>query len=225
MPGCGKTTVSKAVAAALGLPWFDSDAEIEAAEGARITEIFARRGEEYFREVETACIRRLMSHAGAGMRADSDMCADSDASMGASADANAGANANMGAGANTGVVIAVGGGAVLRNAMLLRKNATVVYLKRSVELIRATLALRHAGENTGNGGGNDGEGGNDGKSGSGGENDGGGTRPLLRDSESLTRLYRERRALYEAACDFAVTNETSVANAVTEVLRRIRPER
>ena len=94
MPGCGKTTVSKRVARALALPCFDSDREIEAAENMSIAEIFALKGEEYFRRKETECILRLSKMHGA--------------------------------------VIAVGGGAVLRNSDTLQKNATVIFLDRSV---------------------------------------------------------------------------------------------
>jgi shikimate kinase len=39
----------------------------------------------------------------------------------------------------SGVVISVGGGAVTRNAELLRRNAVVVYLERPLEAIAATL--------------------------------------------------------------------------------------
>jgi 3-dehydroquinate dehydratase type II len=60
MPGCGKTTISRCLAASLGRQWWDSDREIEQEEQMSIPEIFSRRGEAYFRERESACIRRLM---------------------------------------------------------------------------------------------------------------------------------------------------------------------
>jgi shikimate kinase len=61
MPGAGKTTVSRQLAALLGRPWFDSDLELEKAERMSVTELFERKGETYFRERETACLRRLLA--------------------------------------------------------------------------------------------------------------------------------------------------------------------
>ena len=59
LPGSGKTTLSRRVAEALSLPWFDSDQQIEAMEGLTIPQIFAQRGEAHFRTLETACLSRL----------------------------------------------------------------------------------------------------------------------------------------------------------------------
>ena len=61
MMGAGKTAVGKALAARLGVPFRDSDAEIEAAAAMSIAEIFARDGEPFFRARETEVIRRLIS--------------------------------------------------------------------------------------------------------------------------------------------------------------------
>lgn len=61
LPGCGKTTVSKKVAAALGQAWYDSDLEIEVQSGMSIPQIFAEKGEEYFRRLESRCIAGLMA--------------------------------------------------------------------------------------------------------------------------------------------------------------------
>ena len=52
MPGCGKTTVGKALAQAMGRPLVDLDEEIEAREGMPIPQIFALHGEETFRRAE-----------------------------------------------------------------------------------------------------------------------------------------------------------------------------
>lgn len=60
MMGAGKTAVGTAVARTLGVPFLDSDAEIERAANRTIAEIFARDGEEFFREKETQVIRRLL---------------------------------------------------------------------------------------------------------------------------------------------------------------------
>ncbi|MEQ6203798.1 shikimate kinase [Sulfitobacter sp. HNIBRBA2951] len=60
MMGAGKTAVGRAVAAKLGAPFLDSDAEIEAAANQTVPEIFARDGEAFFRKRETEVIRRLL---------------------------------------------------------------------------------------------------------------------------------------------------------------------
>jgi shikimate kinase len=52
--------VGKRLAARLGLPFVDADAEIEAAAGMAISEIFARHGEAAFRDGERRVIARLL---------------------------------------------------------------------------------------------------------------------------------------------------------------------
>jgi shikimate kinase len=65
MMGAGKTAVGKALAARLGVPFIDSDAEIEKAANMTIAEIFQRDGEEFFRRRETEVIDRLLeAHCG-----------------------------------------------------------------------------------------------------------------------------------------------------------------
>ena len=58
--GAGKSTVGRALARRLGWDYFDLDEEIEAAERAAITDIFASRGEPEFRRIETEALRRLL---------------------------------------------------------------------------------------------------------------------------------------------------------------------
>lgn len=60
MMGAGKTAVGRAVAARLGVPFLDSDAEIEAAANLTIPEIFTRDGEAFFRKRESEVIARLL---------------------------------------------------------------------------------------------------------------------------------------------------------------------
>lgn len=59
--GAGKTTVGARLAARLGLPFVDSDAAIEQAEGASVAELFDQRGEPAFRKVERETVVGLLS--------------------------------------------------------------------------------------------------------------------------------------------------------------------
>jgi len=56
--GAGKTTVGRHLAHRLGWNFFDTDQEIEHAEGSSIAEIFDRRGEAEFRRIENAILRQ-----------------------------------------------------------------------------------------------------------------------------------------------------------------------
>ena len=59
--GAGKTSIGRRIAARLGLTFKDADAEIEEAAGCTVPEIFARFGEQAFRDGERRVIRRLLS--------------------------------------------------------------------------------------------------------------------------------------------------------------------
>jgi len=57
MMGAGKSTVGKALAQKLGMRFVDLDQTIEAATSMSVLEIFARKGEDYFREIESKMLR------------------------------------------------------------------------------------------------------------------------------------------------------------------------
>lgn len=57
MMGCGKNFLSQQIAEKLQLPIYDLDKLIENEEQDSIVEIFAKKGEKYFREIETKILR------------------------------------------------------------------------------------------------------------------------------------------------------------------------
>ncbi len=60
MMGAGKTTIGRALAKALDVPFYDSDAEIEARSQQTIEEIFDLYGEGYFRQKEKEVIENIL---------------------------------------------------------------------------------------------------------------------------------------------------------------------
>ena len=97
MPGSGKTTIGRALAAALQRPFVDADARIERRAACSIPDIFAGQGEAAFRRIESEVIA---DEAGRG-----------------------------------GIVLATGGGAVLRerNVRAMRANGVVLWLTRDID--------------------------------------------------------------------------------------------
>lgn len=95
--GAGKSTIGRLLAKELGLPFKDSDKEIEERTGASIPLIFDVEGEAGFRDREQAVITELCKQPG--------------------------------------LVLATGGGAVLRraNRQAMAQAAVVIYLHTSVE--------------------------------------------------------------------------------------------
>lgn len=102
MPGSGKSTVGRILAREMGREFVDTDTEIIRLAKKPISDIFAQRGEAYFRDLESQVIAQLAQR--------------------------------------TGLVIATGGGAILRaeNVRRLRQNGRIYFLDRSVEDIVPT---------------------------------------------------------------------------------------
>ena len=60
MMGAGKSSIGRRLAHRLGVSFMDADAEIEAAAGMTIPDIFSIHGEDYFRDGERRVIGRLL---------------------------------------------------------------------------------------------------------------------------------------------------------------------
>ncbi len=60
LSGSGKSTIGRMLAERLGKPFIDIDALIEQACGERISTIFARHGEDYFRDCESRLFARIV---------------------------------------------------------------------------------------------------------------------------------------------------------------------
>lgn len=90
MMGAGKTAIGTDLSRRLQVPFVDTDAEIERAAAMTITEIFARDGEEFFRDRESQVLARVLmgppcvvsTGGGAWMRAENrDRIAESGVSV------------------------------------------------------------------------------------------------------------------------------------------------
>jgi len=64
MPGCGKSSLGKKVAANMNLPYVDTDQRIEQAFGCPTSQIFERYGEQAFRNAETNTLIQLTRETG-----------------------------------------------------------------------------------------------------------------------------------------------------------------
>lgn len=61
--GAGKTSVGRALARRLGIPFVDTDKEIEAAAGCSVVDIFSLYGEAEFRRAEQRIVERVFDTA------------------------------------------------------------------------------------------------------------------------------------------------------------------
>lgn len=170
MPGSGKSTVGRHLARQLGARFIDSDPEVEQRIGMPIRDFFAARGEAAFRDVEQDVIDRL--------------------TRGVVGSDDAAATPGMP------LVLATGGGAVLRSANrdALRSRTQVFYLRSTPEDLHRRL--RHDRQ-----------------------------RPLLQVADPqrrLRELYRERDPLYRRTAHFVVeAARPSVAGLLGMVLMQL----
>lgn len=153
LSGCGKTSLGKRLSRLLRMPLLDTDAMIVEAEGRAISDIFAERGEAYFRDLESAACEAVSEREG--------------------------------------VVIATGGGAILRekNMEALAKNGVIFFIDRHPAHILRSSSLMD--------------------------------RPLVQDDrDKLFRLYADRLPLYRRWADVTVPNQGS-RRRMARCLRRI----
>ena len=61
--GAGKSTIARCLHSHHGMEWLEMDKESEKSEGMPVSEIFRRKGEEYFRELETGLLLSLESRS------------------------------------------------------------------------------------------------------------------------------------------------------------------
>lgn len=99
MPGCGKSTVGKALSERLGRTFVDADTAIERVAGMPIPAIFRDYGEACFRDLEASVLAEL--------------------------------------GKQSGLVIATGGGCILReeNYTSLHQNGRILWLRRALDAL------------------------------------------------------------------------------------------
>ena len=64
MPGSGKSTIGRFLAEQLGRTFVDTDEEIVKRCGCSIKELIAKKGETYFRDLESEVIREVSSKSG-----------------------------------------------------------------------------------------------------------------------------------------------------------------
>lgn len=62
--GCGKSTIGRQLSEKLGMKLVDTDSYIEKKQGMSISQIFAQKGESYFRELELETCRELSELSG-----------------------------------------------------------------------------------------------------------------------------------------------------------------
>jgi shikimate kinase len=168
LPGGGKSTVGKQLAKRLGVRFLDADAVLEERIGMPIRLFFEQHGEAAFRDLEEQVIDELTSPEASA----------------------------AGEGASPGLVLATGGGAVLRplNRERLKSRGTVVYLRSTPEELYRRL--KHDTN-----------------------------RPLLQVADPMAKLrelFAQRHPLYEETAHYIVdTGRPSVSTLVNMIMMQL----
>ena len=166
LPGGGKSTVGRQLARRLGARFLDADTVLEERIGMPIRSFFELHGEAAFRDLEEQVIDELTQPSAEG-------------------EASA-----------QGLVLATGGGAVLRpaNRARLKARTTVIYLRSTPEELYRRL--RHDTQ-----------------------------RPLLQVADPMVKLrelFQQRHPLYEETAHYAVdTGRPSVSTLVNMILMQL----
>lgn len=111
--GTGKTKVGELLAEKLNYSFVDLDSLVEKREGKKISQIFAEKGEDYFRQKEREALQEVLQGEGLARERGQDQ------------------------GTPKGQVISTGGGVLLReeNRRLMEEKGTLICLKASPEEI------------------------------------------------------------------------------------------
>ena len=172
LPGGGKSTVGRQLARRMGVRFLDADTVLEERIGMPIRSFFEQHGEQAFRDLEETVLDDL-TQAPAPL-------------------ADAASDAPL----QPGLVLATGGGAVLRerNRAHLHDRGTVVYLRSSPEELYRRL--RHDTQ-----------------------------RPLLQVADPMAKLrelYEQRHPLYEQTAHYVVdTGRPSVGSLVNMIMMQL----
>ena len=148
--GCGKSTVGRELAKALGCPFVDLDEYIVFREGRSIPEIFAEGGEPAFRAIELQALRSVLASYGTGLVADGSSA--SGGGLGASSSTAPGND--LGASSSTApgsdlpsarsLVLSLGGGTLTTPECreLVKAQCFNIYLRTSAAALRSRLGVK-----------------------------------------------------------------------------------
>jgi len=148
--GCGKSTVGRELARALGCPFVDLDEYIVSCECRSIPEIFSEGGEPAFRAVELQALRSVLASYGTGLVAEN----SSASGGGLVTDGSSASGGGLGASSSTApgnvlpsacsLVLSLGGGTLTTPECreLIKTQCFNVYLRTSAATIRSRLGTK-----------------------------------------------------------------------------------